>query len=142
MGGATLSLFASAGGGASPVTIRIDPAYIADVQSTPTLAEAQFQLNSNGFAYQSISGGSPVLLYQWCTPAAEATNYEAFATLVSGALSGGSSAVSTWLPLSTSRSWRVRTTSGVALAYLNIGIRRIGTTPITAADIEMYAEST
>lgn len=142
MGGATLSLLASAGGGAAPVTIRIDPAYIEDIRVTPTLAESQFQLNSDGSAYQSVGGGAAVLLYGWCIPAAEAANYEAYATLVSGALSVGSSAVSTWLPLSTSRSWRVRTTSGVALAYLNIGIRRIGTSPITAADIEMYAEST
>lgn len=140
MGGATLSLLASAGGGAAPVTIRIDPATVLDFSGGGT-ASSQFLLSSDGSAYEAVGGGSPTVLYPWCVPAAQAANYEVYATLVSGALSGGSSAVSTWLALTSTRSWIVSTSGGIASATLNIGLRQVGTTSITAADVDLYAQS-
>lgn len=141
MSGIMMSLLASAGGGAAPVTIRVDPATVFNFTSGGATASAQFLLNSDGSAYQAVGGGAPTVLYAWCVPAAQAVNYEVYATLVSGALSGGSSAVSTWLALTSTRGWIVSTSSGIATATLNIGIRRVGTAPITAADVDLYAQS-
>ena len=140
MSGAVLSLLGTSGGAASAVTITVDPATITGINIGLT-ASAQYQLNSSGGAFESINGGAPTLLYNWCVPASQAANYEVYASLVSGSLSGGSSATDTWLALTSTRNWLVSTTT-LQYATLNVGIRRIGTTTIlAAADIELAAEA-
>jgi hypothetical protein len=140
MSGAVLSLLGNSGGAASAVTITVNPATITGINIGLT-ASAQYQLNSSGSAFESVNGGASTLLYAWCVPASQAANYEVYASLVSGSLSGGSSATDTWLALSTTRAWLVSTTS-LLYATLNVGIRRVGTATILAsADIELAAEA-
>ena len=140
MSGAVLSLLGNSGGAASAVTITVDPATITGINIGLT-ASAQYQLNSSGNAFEIINGGGATLLYAWCVPAAQAANYEVYASLVSGSLSGGSSATDTWLALTTTRNWLVSTVT-LQYATLNVGIRRVGTTTILAsADIELAAEA-
>ncbi|NDC10401.1 MAG: hypothetical protein EBZ75_13885, partial [Oxalobacteraceae bacterium] len=92
-------------------------------------------------AFQIVNGGGATLLYAWCVPAAQAANYEVYASLVSGSLSAGSSATDTWLALTTTRNWLVSTTT-LKYATINVGIRRVSTTTILAsADINLEAEA-
>jgi hypothetical protein len=137
MSGALLTLL-GAGGGASAVTINLSPQVVYAVNFGAP-ASVAYQLNSNGNAEYSENGGAYGLLEAWCVPAAQAVNYECYATLVSGSLTSGT--LSTWLALSSSQSWSVvQNFLGTADAVINVGIRRIGTTTILAsADIEMYA---
>lgn len=140
MSGAVLSLLGTSGGAASAVTITVDPAYIYGFNPGLT-ASAQYELNSSGSAFKSVNGGASTLLYNWCVPASQAANYEVYASLVSGSLSGGSSATDTWLALTSTRTWLVSSTT-FQDATLNVGIRRIGTTTILAsADINLVAEA-
>jgi len=139
MSGAVLSLLGTSGGGASAVTITVNSAYIFGFNPGST-ADAQYQLSSGGAANEIVNSGLATLLYDWCVPASEAANYEVYATIVSGSLSGGSAATDTWLALSSTRTWLV-STGGVLYTELNVGIRRIGTTTILgSADITLYAD--
>jgi hypothetical protein len=141
MSGAVLSLLGTSGDAASSVTITLNSAYIFGFNSGST-ADAQYQLSAGGGAFEIVNSGLASLLYNWCVPASEAANYEVYATIVSGSLSGGSSATDTWLALSSSRTWLVSTTSAI-YTELNVGIRRIGTTTILgSADITLYADAT
>lgn len=140
MSGAVLSLLGTSGGAASAVTITVDPATITGINIGGT-ADAQYQLGTGGGAFQVVNSGGATLLYAWCVPASQAANYEVYASLVSGSLSGGSSATDTWLALTTTRAWLVSTVT-LQYATLNVGIRRIGTTTILAsADINLVAEA-
>lgn len=140
MSGAVLTLL-GAGSAASAVTITVDTAFISAFNAPGFTASAQYTLDSNGAAYETVNGAGAVLLYDWCVPAAQAANYEVYASLVSGSVSGA--ATDTWLPLSSTRAWSVSTTGGVVSGELNVGIRRVGTTTILdSADIYLYAEAT
>lgn len=136
--GAVLSLLGT-GGGASAVTITLNSQYIYALNSFGT-ASADYRLNTNGNAEASENGGAYGVLEAWCIPAAQAINYECYASLVSGSLSSGT--LDTWLPLSSSRTWNVtQATLGFREAIINIGIRRVGTSTILAsADITLTAE--
>jgi hypothetical protein len=138
MSGALLTLL-GAGGGASAVTINLSPQFFYAINFGAP-ASAAYQLNSSGNAEYSENGGAYGLLEAWCIPAAQAVNYECYATLVSGSLTSGT--LDTWLALSSSRSWSVAQNSpGVSRAVINVGIRRVSTTTILAsADIEFNAE--
>jgi hypothetical protein len=138
MSGAFLTLL-GAGGGASAVTINLSQQFkFAFNFGAP--ASAEYQLNSNGNVEYSENGGAFSVLEAWCIPAAQAANYECFATQVTGGLVTGTLGV--WLALSSSRSWSItQPNPGVERAIINVGIRRVGTTTILAsADIEMNAE--
>ena len=139
MSGAVLSLLGTSGDAASSVTITVNPASIFGFNPGST-ADAQYQLSSGGAANEIVNSGLASLLYNWCVPASQAANYEVYATVVTGSLSGGSAATDTWLALSSTRTWLV-STGGVLYTELNVGIRRIGTTTILgSADITLYAD--
>jgi len=139
MSGAVLSLLGTSGDAASSVTITVNPASIFGFNPGST-ADAQYQLSSGGVANEIVNSGLATRLYDWCVPASQASNYEVYATIVSGSLSGGSAATDTWLALTSTRTWLV-STGGVLYTELNVGIRRIGTTTILgSADITLYAD--
>ena len=143
MAGVFLTLVGSTAGSGPAVTITVDPAFVSAFNTLGSPATANISFNSTGTTTEAINGGAATTLYNWCVPAAEAGNYEIYATLYAGGVSGGSSAFNTWLALSTNRAWQVTTSSGIATASINVGIRRAGSTTILAsADIELYAEST
>ena len=136
MSGAVLSLLGTGGAGAA-VTITLSTQFLYAL-STGT-ASAAFRLNTNGNAEYSENGGAYSVLEAWCVPAAQAVNYECYASLVSGLATG---TFDTWLALSSSRTWSVtQATIGVSDAVINIGIRRAGDATILAsADIYLTAE--
>lgn len=144
MAGVFLTLVGSTAGSGPAVTITVNPAFVSAFNTIGSPATASISFNNTGTTTQSINGGAATTLYNWCVPAAEAGNYEIYATLFAGGVSLGSSALDTWLALSTNRTWLVTTPSGIAStndASINVGIRRAGSTDILAsADIELYAE--
>jgi len=106
-------------------------------------ASAEYRLNSNGLVQDILNGGPPGTLEQWCTPTSAASDYEARVTITSGTLDSGS-AVNTYLPLSTTRTWGVGPTSvpGISQCVFTVEIRRIGTgTVLSSASIDLYAEA-
>lgn len=139
MSGAVLSLIGAAGGGGSAVTITIDPQFLYTYNALG--ASVAYQLNLNGIAYYTLNGGAAVSLGNWCTPTAQAANYECYATLVSGTLFSGTTG--SWLALTSTRIWSVVSSPGNnELTVVNIGVRRVGDTTILAsADIELNADS-
>lgn len=141
MSGAVLSLLGTAGGGSSAVTIALTGQNLF-AAAPGTTATITYQINADGKVYYTQNGGSPVFLEDWCIPASQAANYECYATVIAGALNGGSAATNTWIALSSSRTWLItRTTLGLEEAAINVGIRRVGSVPILAsADIYLYAE--
>jgi len=128
MSGAVLSLLGTSGGGASAVTITVNSAYIFGFNPGST-ADAQYQLSSGGGAYEIVNSGAATLLYDWCVPASEAANYEVYATVVTGSLSGGSAATDTWLALSSTRTWLV-STGGVTIPANSAAAFPIGATVV------------
>jgi hypothetical protein len=136
MSGAVLSLLGTGGAGAA-VTITLSMQFIYAFASGT--ASAAFRLNTNGNAESSKNGGAYSVQEAWCVPAAQAVNYECYASLVSGSATG---TFDTWLALSSSRTWSVtQATIGVSDAIINIGIRRAGDATILAsADIYLTAE--
>ena len=143
MPGVFLTLVGSAGGSGPAVTITVNPSFVTAFNTLGSPATANISFNSAGTVTEAINGAPATTLYNWCIPASEAANYEIYATLSAGGVSGGSSAFNTWLALSSNRAWQVTTSAGVATAIINVGIRRTGSTDILAsADIELYAEST
>jgi hypothetical protein len=141
MSGAVLTLMgATGGGGDSAVTITVNPTNIFGIDFSPApSASAEFTLDANGTAFETVNGLTPSPLFDWCVPAAQAPNYEVYATLLSGSVSGD--AVNAWLALSSTRSWEVSTPGSPVTGTLNVGIRRAGTTTIlSSADVFLYAE--
>jgi hypothetical protein len=137
MSGAFLNLI-GAGGGASAVTITLSTQFFYAL-NTGAPASAAFRLNTNGNAEYSENGGAYSVQEAWCVPAAQAVNYECYASLVTGTATG---TFDTWLALTASRTWTVtQATIGVTDTIINVGIRRVGNATILAsADISLSAE--
>jgi hypothetical protein len=105
-------------------------------------AGAWYFLLANGQVNGStdFNGINPFFIENWVTPTGQAANYEAFVTLVSGSLNGGTTG--SWVALSSNRSWYISTTNpGVTTAELTVQIRRVGTgTILDTATITLTAE--
>jgi len=134
-----LAMITSTAGATSPSTITLDNASVYAVASAGTVT-AGVTVDSDGFFYIN-DNGSVGAVFQWCTPAANANLYEAYATLIDG--SGGltSGTLDAWLSLGTDRSWTVqRAVVGTAYSFINIGIRAIaGGEIIASATYDLYA---
>jgi len=140
MSGVGVLMLGAGGGAGAAVTITMNAANVYAYNAPGGTATAIYQLTNAGAANQIVNGSSS-LLYDWCVPSSQATNYECYASLVYGGLSALSSALDTWLPLSANQSWRTVSNAGVVDAIINVGIRRAGTTTIIAsADIYLYAD--
>lgn len=135
-----LAMITMSGGVVSPSTITLNNASVYAVAVSPSTAEAGVTVDSDGYFY-FIENGASYQLFQWCTPAANANLFEAYATLIDG--SGGltSGTLDTWLTLGTDRSWTVqRSGVGTAYSFINIGIRAIaGGEIIASATYDLYA---
>ena len=145
MSGAVLSLIgvAGSGGGSGTTTITVTSQYLESDAVDPNDATTILQLKSDGTTNESLNGGAFTLVENWCVPGSQAPNYECYVTLVYGALGSGSAALNTWLPLSTTRQWRVtQTVLGFTSATLNLGIRRVGETAIVSGTITIAASVT
>ena len=115
--------------GTSTVVVTFNDFSLSAYELSPNDATCWYRINSNGNVY-GTNGGVPFdLLEQWVTPTSFASDYEVYATLVSGSLTGGTTGA--WLSLGTTREWYVEETgSGTSLATLSFDVRKIGTTTV------------
>lgn len=89
---------------------------------------AGYRINPSAFDYQSVNG-TFTALNQWVTPSSASENYEVFATLVSGALTFGTTG--SWVATSGNPLWtRARPTVGTSIAELSMQVRAVGTTTV------------
>lgn len=106
------------------------------------LAEATYQLTDAGIVNKVTILGGTEQIGQWVTPASGFSNYEARATVDSGALTGGS-ATGSWLSLGTTRAWTCGATApAIATAQITVEIRDAGSLQVlTSAVITLTAEA-
>lgn len=110
--------------GTSSVVISFTNTYVETIVTTPDVAEAVYDIRTNGNSYVNYS-----LYEQWCTPTSAATNYEVYATLTSGSLTYGTTG--SWLPVTSILQWYVQRTSiGTSTASLSMQVRRTGTSTV------------
>jgi hypothetical protein len=121
-------------------TVAIVDALVDVIRFQPQIAAALYELGSDGFV-RHYNINTVIAQYPWLTPQGNQAAYECFATLISGGLSAGT--LNAWLPLSTSRSWRLTNPSNVTMqCVINMQIRRIGeATILSSANITLRAES-
>lgn len=121
-----LAALVSAGAAGGPV-VSIDDQSISDL--TTETALAFYRLENDAEVREERSGGVNILLETWLEPTdAPKSPYEARATLVTGTSPNTGSAMSTWLPLTTSVGWGLTvSTAGFPLSCeLLIEIRDAG----------------
>ena len=116
--------------GTSAVIVTFNDFSLSDFEIAPDDAICWYRINSNGNVYGTNLGTPFDLLEQWVTPTSFASDYEVYATLVSGSLTGGTTGA--WLSLGTTRDWYVQETAnfGTETATLSFDVRKIGTTTV------------
>ena len=126
--------------GKSAVTIFLSNLSIINFTGGGSNASAGYQLTSGGIENE-IVGASTTQTATWCTPTGEAVNYEVYATVTGSPLTVGT--VNAWVPLSTTRTWRLDAGVGQNLfSTLNISVRRVGTTtPVYTATEDLNADA-
>ena len=119
----------AAGGGVS-VVITLQSQYVVGFAFSGDTATATYSLFASGQGQTTASGSGVTALPQWCTPAAQAANYEVRATINTGSVSGPTG--TTWYALSTNRTWSVSAASSGVTAFgeMLVEIRRVGTTTV------------
>jgi hypothetical protein len=126
--------------GKSAVTIFLSNLSIIDFTGGGSNASAGYQLTSGGIENE-IVGASTTQTATWCTPTGEAVNYEVYATVTGSPLTVGF--INAWVPLSTTRTWRLDAAVGQNLfTTLSISVRRVGTTtPVYTATEDLNADA-
>jgi len=126
--------------GKSAVTIFLSNLNIIDFTGGGSNASAGYQLTSGGIENE-IVGASTSQTAIWCTPTGQAVNYEVFATVTGSPLTIGF--INAWVPLSTTRTWRLDAGVGENLfSTLSISVRRVGTTtPVYTATEDLNADA-
>jgi len=134
-----MMLSSSTAGGSGPAsTIEVLPQDIIDSVASPSTASAAFKLDNDGYVYQITSSGGTVQLQQWCVPAANASQFEAFVTVTYGTVTG---TTGSWLSLGTDRTWTKTVSAAIGYNFVTftVGIREIGGdgTILSTADIKL-----
>lgn len=126
--------------GKSAVTIFLSNLSIINFTGGGSNASAGYQLTSGGIENE-IVGASTNQTATWCSPTSQAVNYEVYATVTGSPLTVGT--VNAWVPLSTTRTWRLDAGVGQNLfSTLNISVRRVGTTtPVYTATEDLNADA-
>lgn len=126
--------------GKSAVTIFLSNLSIINFTGGGSNASAGYQLTSGGIENE-IVGASTSQTATWCSPTSQAGNYEVYATVTGSPLTVGS--INAWVPLSTTRTWRLDAGVGQNLSStLGITVRRVGTTtPVYTATQELNADA-
>lgn len=127
--------------GKSAVTIFISDQFISDFTGGARAATAGYRLTSGGLA-QSLVNTTFTTLETWCTPTAEAVNYEVFITIVSGGLTSGTTG--SWVALSTTQTWTLQfAVPNSGQCVFTAQIRKVGTATVLAtATITLEADAT
>lgn len=138
MSGIQMALLGSVG---DPATIFITNQSIEDFTGGARAATAGYRLTSTGLA-QSLINLTFSTLETWCTPTAEAVNYEALITVTSGSLTSGTTG--SYVALSTTQTWTLNANIGInALCIFTVQIRRVSTSTVLAtATITLNADAT
>lgn len=126
--------------GKSAVTIFLSNLSIINFTGGGSNASAGYQLTSGGIENE-IVGASTNQTATWCSPTSQAVNYEVYATVTGSPLTVGF--INAWVPLSTTRTWRLDAAVGQNLSStLNISVRRVGTTtPVYTATEDLNADA-
>jgi len=126
---------------ASDPLIVLNNQNIVDTTGGARNATAGYRLTSGGQA-QSQVNATFTTLEQWCTPTAEAVNYEVLVTVTSGSLSTGTSG--SYVALSSTQTWtRTATVGNTNTCVFTAQIRRVGTgTVLATATITLEADAT
>lgn len=127
--------------GTTAVVISISDTAVSDITGGASSANAEYRLGADGKVYTRTGGGSYTNIETWCTPTAQASNYEVYVTVTTGSLSSGTSG--SWLALSSDRTWtRTANIGSNQLCIFTAQIRRIGsTTVIDSATITLEADA-
>lgn len=112
--------------------VRITDQSISDIG--PPSALARYRLNSSGIVEKETHTASTTL-ETWLF-VGSASDYEARATVNSGALAGiGNSATGAWLGLGSSRQWGVGVNGSIGSAVLTIEIRNASSGDVLASAV-------
>jgi hypothetical protein len=127
--------------GTTAVVISITDQYVYDFTGGARSATAGYRLTSGGLA-QTLVNTTFTTAETWCTPTAQAVNYEVYITVTAGTLSSGTSG--SWVALSTTQTWtRTASIGANNLCTFTAQIRRVGTaTVLDTATITLEADAT
>lgn len=140
MSGILTAFFGSGG----PVIKLTSPVSITYASGGMFAAVAGYRVDSDSFVYTAANfNGVYSQQEQWDSDPTTVGNYEVRATLVSGDTPSGS-ALSTWLVLSSDRTWQLSASPGNFLACtLTIEIRDTATSTVRAtATVDLEADAT
>ena len=140
MSGILTAFFGSGG----PLIRLTSPVSIAYASGGIFSAIAGYRVDSDSFVYTAANfNGVYSQQEQWDSDPTTVGNYEVRATLVSGNTPSGS-ALSTWLVLSSDRTWQLSASPGNLLACtLTIEIRDTATSTVRAtASVTLEADAT
>ena len=92
-------------------------------------ASALYKIDNDGFDYKNVNG-TLTSLTNWVIPASAGSDYEVFATLVTGGLSSGTTG--SWVATSSDPSWScIAAIVGTSVfATLDFQVRAIGTSTV------------
>jgi hypothetical protein len=116
--------------GTSAVVVTFNDFSLSAYEISPNDATCYYRIGDDGNVYGTTFSAPFDFLEQWVTPTSFASDYEVYATLVSGSLTGGTTGA--WLSLGTTRDWYVQETAnfGTEAATLSFDVRKIGTTTV------------
>ena len=110
--------------GTSNQYAAFDDVSASDYQISPSNAYAYYSINNTGYVTATTNPSA-----QWSFPLSAASNFEVYATLVSGSVSSGT--FNTWLSLGTSRMWHCAENGiGTQNAEISFQVRKIGTSTV------------
>jgi hypothetical protein len=141
MSGIQMALLGSAGG---PLIQLTTPRTVSYASGGIFTAVAGYRVDSDSFIYTAANfNGVYSVQEQWDSNPTTVGNYEVRATLVSGNTPSGS-ALSTWLVLSSDRTWELSASPGNLLTcVLTIEVRDTATSTVRAtATVTLNADAT
>ena len=94
-----------------------------------------------GKVYEALNGGAYTFVEQWCTPTSQGGNYEVYASVTAGTVTG---TVNSWVATTANPAWSVSISGSGNSAYAQLAfqVRRTGTaTVLDTWTIDLNAEA-
>jgi hypothetical protein len=94
-----------------------------------------------GKVYEALNGGAYTFVEQWCTPTSQGGNYEVYASVTAGTVTG---TVNSWVATTANPAWSVSISGSGNSAYAQLAfqVRRTGTaTVLDTWTIDLDAEA-
>lgn len=123
--------------------LRLDLQIVSDI--TPGgPSTAQWRIDADGGVYISrsiVSGGAFQFQYNWCTPPANAANYECTFTAVTGTVDTAPTTEGVYVQCNSDRTWVETNASTDETASFTARIRRVGgSTDLVTAEITLSVD--